>query len=86
MPVIETIKKALHLDSPSSTTTPSTTTPAPAASTPAATSSTTSAPVAADPAIVSVATTTAAPAFDSKDVTVLFVLGGPGVGQCTCPR
>lgn len=77
MPVIETIKKALHLDHHSSTT--SSTAAAPSSSTAPSSSS---APVAAtDLAVPATATTHETPAFDSKDVTVLFVLGGPGVGE-----
>jgi hypothetical protein len=75
MPVIDTIKKALHMDSSSSHSTPA------ASTAPGASVSASTAPAAANPAITSVATTHEAPAYNSKDVTVLFVLGGPGVGQ-----
>lgn len=68
MPVIEKIKHALHLDSPKA---------APASSsTPASTSTT--AP--AGDAVPATSTHVGSPAYKSSDLTVLFVLGGPGVG------
>lgn len=78
MPVIDTIKRTLGLSDSSSTAQPtSSSSSAPAAAaTPAPTAASTSSTSA-----LPTSTSDEKPTYSAKDVTVLFVLGGPGVGE-----
>jgi 3-oxoacyl-ACP reductase-like protein len=87
MTVIDKIKQAFSSDKPSEPTSTASSSTAPTPTTaPAPAPAPTSAPAAGAASAPAIPESEGV-AFDKKDVTVIFVLGGPGAGTCdfSCP-